>query len=104
MARGAPPLRAKTLRSSVDSRAHLRTAAGCDTTRPRSNARGRGRANRARGNKKSYSYMRLELTPEQIAFRQSVEQFARGIVAPRAAGIDATGQYPLDVMRAAGAR
>ena len=48
--------------------------------------------------------MHLELTPEQIAFRQSIEQFAREVVAPRAAAIDATGQYPLDVMRAAGAR
>ena len=48
--------------------------------------------------------MILELTPEQIAFRQSVEQFARDVVAPRAAAIDETGQFPLDVVRAAGQR
>jgi alkylation response protein AidB-like acyl-CoA dehydrogenase len=48
--------------------------------------------------------MHLEPTQEQLAFKRSVEQFAREVVAPRAAGIDATGQYPLDVMRAAGAR
>ena len=48
--------------------------------------------------------MVLELTPEQEAFRQSVEQFAREVVAPRAAAIDDTGEYPLDVMRAAAER
>jgi butyryl-CoA dehydrogenase len=48
--------------------------------------------------------MFLELTPEQIAFRESVELFAREVVAPRAAAIDETGQFPLDVVRAAGAR
>ncbi len=45
--------------------------------------------------------MVLELTAEQEAFKQSVEQFARDVVAPRAAAIDDTGAYPLDVMRAA---
>jgi alkylation response protein AidB-like acyl-CoA dehydrogenase len=45
--------------------------------------------------------MVLELTAEQEAFKQSVEQFAREVVAPRAAAIDDTGAYPLDVMRAA---
>jgi butyryl-CoA dehydrogenase len=48
--------------------------------------------------------MRLELTPGQLAFRQSVDEFAREVVAPRARAIDETGQFPLDVMRAAGAR
>ena len=48
--------------------------------------------------------MNLELTPSQIAFKQSVEQFARDVVAPRAAAIDETGEFPLDVMRAAGER
>jgi butyryl-CoA dehydrogenase len=48
--------------------------------------------------------MRLELTPGQLAFRQSVDEFAREVVAPRASAIDETGQFPLDVMRAAGAR
>jgi alkylation response protein AidB-like acyl-CoA dehydrogenase len=46
----------------------------------------------------------LELTPEQEAFKESVEQFAREVVAPRAAAIDESGAYPLDVMRAAGRR
>jgi butyryl-CoA dehydrogenase len=48
--------------------------------------------------------MILELTPEQAAFKESVEQFARDVVAPRAAAIDETGDYPVDVMRAAGER
>src|SRR6202035_2704956 len=48
--------------------------------------------------------MHLELTPEQLAFRLSVDEFAREVVAPRATAIDETGQFPLDVMRAAGAR
>jgi butyryl-CoA dehydrogenase len=47
--------------------------------------------------------MVLELTPEQQAFKASIEQFARDVVAPRAAAIDETGAYPLDVMRAAAA-
>ncbi len=46
--------------------------------------------------------MRLELTPAQIAYRQSIEKFARDVVAPRAAAIDESGQFPLDVIRAAG--
>ncbi len=45
--------------------------------------------------------MILELSSEQSTFKQSVEQFARDVVAPRAAAIDDTGAYPLDVMRAA---
>ena len=48
--------------------------------------------------------MILELTPEQDAFRQSVEQFAREVVAPRAAAIDESGAFPGDVMRAAAGR
>jgi butyryl-CoA dehydrogenase len=48
--------------------------------------------------------MILELTPEQSAFKESVEEFARDVVAPRAAAIDETGDYPVDVMRAAGER
>ena len=48
--------------------------------------------------------MILELTPEQAAFKASVEEFAREVVAPRAAAIDETGDYPVDVMRAAGER
>jgi butyryl-CoA dehydrogenase len=48
--------------------------------------------------------MVLELTPEQQAFKESTEQFAREVVAPRAAGIDESGEYPLDVIRAAAGR
>jgi butyryl-CoA dehydrogenase len=48
--------------------------------------------------------MILEFTAEQEAFRQSVEQFAREVVAPRAAAIDESGAFPLDVLRAAAGR
>lgn len=46
--------------------------------------------------------MVLELTPDQVAFKQSAEQFAREVVAPRAKAIDESGEFPLDVVRAAG--
>jgi alkylation response protein AidB-like acyl-CoA dehydrogenase len=45
--------------------------------------------------------MILELSPDQQAFKDSVEEFARTAVAPRAATIDETGDFPLDVVRAA---
>ncbi len=45
--------------------------------------------------------MNLELTHEQRAFQEQVERFARDVVAPRAASIDKTGEYPSDVMHAA---
>ena len=45
--------------------------------------------------------MILELTAEQQAFQQQIEQFAREIVAQRAAGIDKSGEFPADVMHAA---
>jgi len=48
--------------------------------------------------------MILELTVEQQAFKESVEQFARAVVAPRAAAIDESGEFPADVMRAAAGR
>jgi len=48
--------------------------------------------------------MDLQLTPAQTAFRQSAEAFALEVVAPRAAAIDETGQFPIDVIRAAGER
>src|SRR5439155_528837 len=48
--------------------------------------------------------MILELTPEQESFKQSIEQFAREVVAPRARAIDESGAFPLDVLRAAAAR
>ena len=48
--------------------------------------------------------MDLDLTAEQREFKQSIEQFARAAVAPHAASIDETGAFPLEVMRAVGAR
>src|SRR5262245_23077917 len=45
--------------------------------------------------------MHLELTPPQRSFQADVERFASEIVAPRAASIDKTGEYPADVMHAA---
>jgi len=48
--------------------------------------------------------MILDLTPEQRAFRSSVEAFAREVVAPRAAAIDESGDFPTDVIRAAAAK
>jgi butyryl-CoA dehydrogenase len=48
--------------------------------------------------------MILELTSEQRAFKASIERFAREVVAPRAAAIDETSEYPVDVIRAAGER
>ncbi|HYM26114.1 MAG TPA: acyl-CoA dehydrogenase family protein [Vicinamibacterales bacterium] len=45
--------------------------------------------------------MILELTSDQRAFQSRVERFASDIVAPRAALIDKTGEYPTDVMHAA---
>jgi alkylation response protein AidB-like acyl-CoA dehydrogenase len=48
--------------------------------------------------------MILDLTPAQLSFRSSVEAFAREVVAPRAAAIDESGEFPLDVIRAAAAK
>lgn len=45
--------------------------------------------------------MNLDLTPEQRSFVETSEQFAREVVAPRAASIDRTGEFPSDVMYAA---
>jgi len=45
--------------------------------------------------------MNLELSKEQRSYRDRIEQFAREVVAPRAASIDKTGEYPADVMHAA---
>jgi butyryl-CoA dehydrogenase len=45
--------------------------------------------------------MDFEFTPEQIAFQQSMERFARDAVEPWAATIDKTGEFPVDVMQAA---
>jgi alkylation response protein AidB-like acyl-CoA dehydrogenase len=48
--------------------------------------------------------MVLDLTPAQQSFRSSVETFAREVVAPQAAAIDESGQFPIDVIRAAAAK
>jgi len=48
--------------------------------------------------------MILELTPEQESFKRSIEEFAREVVAPRAAAIDESGAFPADVLRAAAGR
>jgi butyryl-CoA dehydrogenase len=45
--------------------------------------------------------MNFDLTSEQKTFQSSAERFARDVVAPRAAAIDASGEFPADVMRAA---
>jgi butyryl-CoA dehydrogenase len=45
--------------------------------------------------------MILELTAPQRSFRDRIERFAAEIVAPRAALIDKTGEYPGDVVHAA---
>jgi alkylation response protein AidB-like acyl-CoA dehydrogenase len=45
--------------------------------------------------------MQLEITSEQRVFKDDVERFAIEIVAPRAASIDKSGEYPSDVMHAA---
>jgi alkylation response protein AidB-like acyl-CoA dehydrogenase len=48
--------------------------------------------------------MHLELTAEQTTFRSSIERFALESVAPRAAAIDESGDFPLDVIQAAAAQ
>ena len=48
--------------------------------------------------------MRLELTPEQDAFRSEVRRFAEREVAPHAAAIDRDDRFPAELVRAAGAR
>jgi len=45
--------------------------------------------------------MNLELTEEQQSYKESVEEFAREVVVPRAQLIDRTGEYPADVIHAA---
>src|SRR5690349_20485637 len=48
--------------------------------------------------------MILDLTAEQRAFHRSSERFAREVVAPRTAAVDASGEFPHDLIRAAAAR
>jgi len=45
--------------------------------------------------------MFLDLTAEQRAFSDDVARFARDVVAPRAAAIDSSGEFPSDLIRAA---
>jgi butyryl-CoA dehydrogenase len=45
--------------------------------------------------------MNFDLTNDQRSFRERIERFASDVVAPRAASIDKTGEYPADVMHAA---
>jgi butyryl-CoA dehydrogenase len=45
--------------------------------------------------------MIFDLTEEQDAFKRSIERFARDVVAGRAAAIDKSGEFPLDVIYAA---
>src|SRR5471030_3074142 len=48
--------------------------------------------------------MVLNLTPEQESFKAKIEQFAREVVAPRAAAIDESGEFPSDLIREAAGR
>jgi butyryl-CoA dehydrogenase len=48
--------------------------------------------------------MHLELSEEQKSFKQSVEQFAREVVALRAPAIDKSGEFPSDVIHGAATR
>ena len=48
--------------------------------------------------------MDFELSPEQKVFQHDAAQFARDVVAPRAAAIDESGAFPRDVMQAAASR
>lgn len=45
--------------------------------------------------------MQLTLTPTQLQFRDSIDEFARQFVAPEAAIIDESGDFPFDLIRAA---
>jgi alkylation response protein AidB-like acyl-CoA dehydrogenase len=45
--------------------------------------------------------MDFDFTPEHVAFKESVERFARDVIAPRAADIDESSAFPADVLRAA---
>jgi alkylation response protein AidB-like acyl-CoA dehydrogenase len=45
--------------------------------------------------------MVLDLTEDQRSFKESVERFARETIAPQAARIDESGEFPIDLIRAA---
>jgi butyryl-CoA dehydrogenase len=48
--------------------------------------------------------VRIELTPDQRAFQAAATAFADEVVAPRAAAVDASNEFPIDLVRAAAAR
>jgi butyryl-CoA dehydrogenase len=47
--------------------------------------------------------MVLDLTEEQQSFKDSIERFARDTIAPHAARIDESGEFPIDLIRASAA-
>lgn len=49
-----------------------------------------------------YSQVQFDLTPEQEAFREVVRDFATTHVAPRSAEMDATGDFPVDLVHRMG--
>ena len=44
--------------------------------------------------------MVLDLTPDHRSFKESIERFAREAIAPQAARIDESGEFPIDLIRA----
>ncbi len=48
--------------------------------------------------------MHLELSSDHVTFRQAAREFARDVVAPRAAAIDESGVFPREVLEQAAAR
>src|SRR5262245_14506724 len=48
--------------------------------------------------------MQLVLSGQQKAFQSAIDEFAREFVAPEAALIDETGEFPFDLLRAAASR
>jgi len=44
--------------------------------------------------------MVLDLTEDQRSFKESIERFARESIAPHAARIDESGEFPIDLLRA----
>ncbi len=45
--------------------------------------------------------MDFGFTAEQISFKESIERFALEVIAPRAAAIDESGAFPVDILKAA---
>ena len=46
--------------------------------------------------------MNVELNEDQLAIRESVREFAQGVVAPRAADIDKSADFPRDLVAKCG--